>query len=427
MGNTPHFLRRGPRRFGLLEIPTWGCGAMENFESGTLDGGGEPYIGWLGGGKVTLWGGTAAYEDFETGTLSGGGADFGWSATGLVYFSVTVAITGRFMDLSSTGTIVATVSGSGSFTYQWFQGGMAMTNGGEYSGVTTNTLTITGVTNPDYTTYYCQATSLGTTMQSNTVTLIDRASDWKNRALLIGGNPSGPTVTALRTFWNGLVSDGASSPILSLNAMVPDDIPSMQTPFVVGPGLDPWVNHGFAIGDLTVNGLVGNSTTKYLETGFVPSTAGSNLGCAFYTVSLAGSTGCNLSGVSASTFFQAIAKYSDGHAYFYDNGNGVVVASPPNLGGFYAQNRVSATDHRAWFANSTHAFAQIGSTDAAAFGSYTSFAVEAFANNASGTIQQFSGDRQSFAVFYSLMTSTQLSNLYNRTQTLRTSLGGGFI
>lgn len=255
----------------------------------------------------------------------------------------------------------------------------------------------------------------------------DPANEWGLRVVANGGAaPGSTTKNALNTFYSGLVSDGLLGSAGVVNCFAPDSLVAAQTPFLIGLGLDPWTNHSFVSGDLTVNGLVGNASSKWMDTGFLPTLLSPGIGMAWY-VSSVGAAGVELSCTDASHFFQATSKYSDGHAYFFDNQNGVAIASPSGLGGFYAQNRVSTTDHRAWFANSGNAFAQIGATDTVAFGAFPSWSCYAFANNAVGTAQQFSSSRLSFAALTYQMTSTQLSNLYNRVQTLRTALGGGFV
>lgn len=261
----------------------------------------------------------------------------------------------------------------------------------------------------------------------------DVIDDWALRVVANGGAaPSGGTITALKTFMSGLVTDGLDTKILAMNCFVSDSLTAAITPQIVRglTQLDPWTNHNFVSGDLTVNGLIGNASNKYLETGFNPATSGfSNLTLGYYAYSLSGAgvSAISLSCSDASHYFQTVDKYSDGKGYFFDNQNGIAVNSPPAVGGFYVQNRVSSTDHRAWFANSGNAFAQIGSTDTNAFGAYPSYAMMAFANNGAGTIQQYSGDRLSFAFVAQQMSSTNLSNLYSRVQTLRTSLGGGYV
>lgn len=428
-----HFLHRNRRYLNgdFAELPFL---AYEDYESQTL-GDVSLLNGWAAGGIVFTYAGGVAYENFETSTLSNNtppGPDFGWIGTGIVYgLGFSSQPSSVFTEDGSTVTFsVSVTQGFSPYTYQWQKNGVNLSNGGSVSGATTATLTITGVSSTDYANYDCVVTDAqGLAVTSNTVSLSSLVDDWAARVVVNGGAaPSAGSKTALRSFWSGLISDGIDLLVLEANAFAPDNLIAAITPLVKGPGLDPWTNHNFVSGDLTINGLIGNSSNKYLETGFNPLATGlSNLCAAFYTTSLAGSTGCNLSATTASEFFQLIAKYSDTNGYFFDNQNGVVISGASGLGGFYAETRVSSTDHRAWFANSLHSFSQLGATDAASFGSYPNRAVMAFANNAAGTIQQYSGDRMSFASFMKSMNSTQIANFYIRVQALRVAFGGGYV
>lgn len=256
---------------------------------------------------------------------------------------------------------------------------------------------------------------------------MDPVTEWAQRVVVNGGAaPGSTTKTALTTFYNGLYSDGLIGLVGMVNCIVPDSLVATETPLLTCTGNDPWVNHNFVSGDLTVNGIAGNASTKYMDTGFLPTQypASSQLGTAHYVFTVS-ATGVEMSASTATQFFQVVSKFSDGHAYFFDNQAGVVIASPSGLGGFYAENRTSSTDHRAWFANSTHGFAQIGSTDTTTFGSYPGFNVFFLANDGAGTAQQWSSSRVSFGSINFGMNSTQLQNLYNRVQQVRTDLGGG--
>jgi hypothetical protein len=56
-------------------------------------------------------------------------------------------------------------------TYQWKKNGVTLTNGGQYSGVTTANLTISNTTGTDADTYTCEVTGSGNTVVSNAATL----------------------------------------------------------------------------------------------------------------------------------------------------------------------------------------------------------------------------------------------------------------
>lgn len=428
-----HFLHRNRRYLNgdFAQLPLL---AYEDFETLTL---GQVALlnGWAAAGKVITYAGGIGYEDFETSTLSNNtppGPDYGWAASGVLSFSATATLGSGFVDLGGTITIsVSTTAVSGStLTYQWFQNGVALSNGGEYSGVTTSTLTITGVTNVDYTTYNCQVTCLGSTATSTTVTVIDRATDWSNRVVANGGSaPAAGTVTALRTFWNGCISDGFSAKILCFNPVAPDSLTAAITPFIKGAGSDPWTNHNFVSGDLSVNGLTGNTSTKYLDSGFnLTSFASAQAaGIASYAYSLSGSgTQCELGAYNLQGIIFYLKLAGSIHTF---NGtialNSIVTATPGN--GYYCDSRISSTDHRIYFASSGSAHAQTGSTDSTSFtGTLPSITLTGFAENHNGSIGSFCADTISMFAMHSGLASSESSNFFNRVQTLRTSFGGGF-
>ncbi len=255
----------------------------------------------------------------------------------------------------------------------------------------------------------------------------DPVSAWSPSVVANGGAaPSGATVTALSNFYNGLVSDGLVTLVGAVNCCVPDSLIACLTPLLIGGGLNPWTNRNFLAGDLTVNGLVGNGSSKYLQTGVDRSGNNPFSGMAFYSYSVGG-VGVELGGSTASAYFQATSKYNDGNNYFFDGATGVVLVAS-GLSGFYSQQRVSLVDHRAFFANSTHIFAQIGSTDII---SWTGLPIGVppfvLANSAIGVAGQFSTSCISFAAITFGMTSAQTNALYARIVTLRTALGGGYV
>lgn len=430
-----HTYHRAPRRYGVGDFPALPLLSYEDFESQTL-GGADLADGWLSGGRVITYAGALAYEDFETSTLSNNtppGPDFGWSGAGLILFTASATLGSQFVDLGGTITIsVSTSTAAGStLAYQWFQNGVALTNGGEYSGATSSILTITGVTNPDYTTYNCAVTCLGISVTSNTVSVVDRATNWSNRVVTNGGAaPAGGTVTALRTFWNGCITDGTSSKVVVFNPIAPDNLTAAITPFVVGAGSDPWTNHNFVSGDLTVNGLTGNASTKYLDTGFsLASFASAQAAGIFsYAYNLTNTgTECDMGAYNVQGIIFYLKLSGNVHTF---NGtiasNSIVTATPGN--GYFCDSRVSSVDHRLFFANSGTSHAQIGATDSTSFtGTLPAFNLYAFDENFNGSVGgTWSSDTLSTLGMHSGFSAAQSSSFFSRLQTLRTSFGGGF-
>lgn len=131
------------------------------------------------------------------------------------------------------GNATFTVSATGtSLTYQWKKNGVALTNNGHYSGVTTNTLTITGTTGADSDTYTVDVTGSGNTVTSTPATLT------VNTAAAITTQPvsqgsclgSNVTFTVAATGYNlsyvwkkGTTVVGTNSPTLTLTGLVAGD------------------------------------------------------------------------------------------------------------------------------------------------------------------------------------------------------------
>lgn len=94
------------------------------------------------------------------------------------------------------------------------------------------------------------------------------ATDWEMRVVANGGaQPSANTVVAMETLRLGCIAAGLTNKIHSLCVFVPDSLIAATTPLFKHFGSDPWTNNNFLSGDLTVNGLKGNGTTKSLDTG----------------------------------------------------------------------------------------------------------------------------------------------------------------
>jgi hypothetical protein len=256
------------------------------------------------------------------------------------------------------------------------------------------------------------------------------AQKWALQVMLNGGAaPSQSTITALDMFWNGLQMDGLDTKIIVLNAFVPDSLIAAITPFVVGVGINPWTNHNFVAGDLTVNGLTGNGTNKYLETGILSSTLGANLGMVSYAA-VVSPVGFDFGAFDAARDFFIASKYSDNKSYFSSGEvRGVVGVNPTSPGaGFYSCQRTSNTSMAAYFASSGSPFAQIGATDVAASPGYPTQTLYSLAlQQNTGGPQLWSSATISFQAITNGLSSADTQKLFNRVQTLRTALGGGFV
>ncbi len=265
------------------------------------------------------------------------------------------------------------------------------------------------------------------------------AAAWAARVIVNGGIlPSVATQQAIADFQCGLITDGLDTQMIAWNALVPDSLTAAITPQLVGVGLDPWTNIGpFVAGDLTVNGLVGNGTTKALDTGINPqgvfgaASPGTDCGLTFYCFTNndllnAVAMGCDNGGFGQ---FSIIGNNStQSFAYAYDLAS-VAAANQTGFTGYNSGNRTAANALALYQANSgtahhTLVSSAVGNLGAAAVPPYT-IHVFCFANNTGNA--NFTNQRLSFSAIHHGLSSAQSALFFARIQTLRTSLGGGFI
>jgi hypothetical protein len=91
-------------------------------------------------------------------------------------------------------------------------------------------------------------------------------ANWALRVSINGGaSPSTNTQIALTTFMQSLYNNNIYSKMISVNCLVPDNLIAASTPLIFIAGNSLWTNHNFVSGDLTVNGLLGNGSSKYFQ------------------------------------------------------------------------------------------------------------------------------------------------------------------
>jgi hypothetical protein len=345
-----------------------------------------------------------------------------------------------------TGTVQVgqTLSGSdGTWTnsptgyaYQW------LSNGTPIGGATANTFLLTGTQLGEVITFQVTASNAGgigspatSTATSAVAAAINAlATNWSARVVTNGGAaPSGATVTAISNFCDALDAASLTAQMIAVNVFAPDSLIAAITPLIKNFGIDPWTNNNFVAGDLTVNGLVGDAATKYLETGVIPDAAfpsADSCGISAY-VSVNGAINgweAGAFGVSQTTTWLGFATNYAASVELFAFTAGAQVAAT-GLAGFYAMNRISHTDTRSFFANSSNAFAQIGATDATPAGiipdinTILVFCVKSTAGNPF----QFTDHDLSFIAFHQGLSAADSLALYNAVQALRTALGGGMV
>lgn len=284
--------------------------------------------------------------------------------------------------------------------------------------------------------------------------------DWAQRVTNNGDpTPSQAIQGYVTTWYQTLVTAGVWSKIKWINFMAPGGIITARTPFLVpAASNDPWVDPTghYNNSAITVNGWQAsaetNFNTGFINTGIDPSSiyASTNEASLFAYVNALGdgseANQCDICCVSGLNGGQhnlfTVDNPSPTGGFYYDNwdpsgGQGNAGVSSPNIAGFYLASRLSPTDLKMYFANSSHAWAQVGSSASSggvvpqgsnagpAPGGYMLFGFM----GGGGSIFFGSGSRKR----YSLMggglglTSADGQVLYNATQTLRQSFGGGFV
>lgn len=435
-----HFLRR-QRRFSLGEFPSPSIGAFEDFESQRLDYGG-PERGWAGPGVVYTYAALVAFENYETSTLNSTILPvFGWASGGVgTPPSFSVQPTASVGAMAGDNIIITAteINGAAPVTFQWQKNGVNLSNGGVVSGATTTTLTLTGISTGDYGSYTLIATDAASASATSTACVVtDITSDWVTRVVAAGGaTPSGATQTALTTFMNGLVTDSIYTSMKGVCCFVPDSLIASITPLIKGTGISPWTNHSFVLGDLSLNGLKGNGSSKYLDTGILPNPtfASDNDGALTvynYSASTSGiiDLGCEGSAFNVNSF-HLYAPWSDGNIYsdIYGAGTGRIAVAYPAATGFVSSNRTASNAHAVYKGSSNfpHSTLVTGSGVSDQTRSSTR-SVYCFGSNANGTPAGFSNRRMSFAAVHGGLSSGQSANLFTRVHQMRKDLHGGYV
>jgi hypothetical protein len=330
------------------------------------------------------------------------------------------------------------------------------TNGGPYpssQNAAGLTAVITGLT-PNTTYYFVvaannnpptpcssanSAQASATTPQSGAIL----AADWAARVVVNGGaDPTGAETVALAAFYDGLVVDGISSKMIHINHISPNSITAYLTPFLVGGGNDPWVarcgnNHGASL-SLTVNGIAasgGNVATE--DTGINDSTVYStddDGGLVVYvhtTVSEGPADVGYRNDALDHSFFLLTNAGNLKVAACRDQLVGSLAPVDANNQGYFSLQRTSHVNLNLYFASSVVAHYSQANSAVGESGVRQNFTfyfngVHSIDHGPTCTGYPSPTKRYSFFAITKGLTSAEDTSLYNRVQTLRTALGGGF-
>jgi hypothetical protein len=267
----------------------------------------------------------------------------------------------------------------------------------------------------------------------------DPVQEWSRKVALFGGAaPSTTTSNALRTFYSALDTDGTLYKAVAYNAMVPDSLTACLVPLIWQSGNPIWTNINFGATNLSVNGLQGNGSSKYLQA-YVTNgwnARGWNNNSAGFSVLLWANPDTGGNGIVGS------AQATDQMGLFSFGGTGlfrcwkttgvnadfVSASVSPQTNGWLCGSRTANNAIAMYKARGDQVHTLVTNATGAstapgaallATGSF------AFALNNGGTPAAYSPATMSFIGFHSGMTQTENSNLYVRVSTLRTALGGG--
>lgn len=277
----------------------------------------------------------------------------------------------------------------------------------------------------------------------------DEVENWAMRVVSLGGvAPSTSTKSALRTFYSGLGSANILSKMVAVNALPPDNLTAASMPLIWRAGNELWTNNNFLAGDLTVDGLIGDGSSKYLNTGIItsavtgqsPNVTGFSDTSAGISVLMFSNPGTITAGffrvAGAVAFSQFGDQLSDTGNYSFfcwraSGASGSNFLSPLALPsstwiGYLGSNRTASNAIAVYRASSTLAHATLGSGAVAqtgtAFGAQPIFA---FAVNSNGPAILFANQRLSFLALHAGLSSAESALFYDLIAALRIALGGG--
>lgn len=444
--NTGGFSPCQPITVGSVLLDT-----MQSYANGAALNGLNGGTGWCRTAAYvdrTAYLGLQALDTMESYTnganLVGLNGGTGWAGA---YNADNVAITlaaNAWADGSTPVTIAAVATGGfPAYTYQWYKDGIALSNAGHYSGVTTATLTITSFDVTDEASFTVKVTDTTARVFTSSACVTHEALTagqlWAQQVNVNGGDwPAIATVNAADTF-NAAIS-GLAARIYHLNFIAPDSLVAALTPFIATVGAKLWTKHTRGVPpaeSITVVGLKAatNDTNGIVyDTGFAPSGVAawtaSNGGMSVYageavppssTSDLSGS----FDGVSAAIGIQA--NNGTNHLFILWDTTQRIQYIAAAAGGFYMASRTAANLLTAYFANSGNAWASTGTNVNNTGRTPNAQNIGVCGEIQAGPVYATNPSRISFVAYHDGFNSADGQTLFNAVQSLRTSLGGGFV
>lgn len=252
--------------------------------------------------------------------------------------------------------------------------------------------------------------------------------DYRVRLAAAGGvEPSATTLSALENFVDNLASCGTGailSKMIAVNCFVPDSLEAALTPLIANAGLPVWANNGFVAGDLTTDGLKGNGSSKYLNTGCVPNVvfdSVDNTGVTVYS-DYVNEVKCEM-GSSDGTNHQRINWHVFATTFAYEH-NGDATFGAAGMSGYISCNRPAGVGNQVYRASVGFGGHVLAATSGDAAGALNNRSLYVFCTNNSGTAQLFCSKRLRFAAVHDALTNLESSCFWASIQVLRNTLGG---
>ncbi len=271
-------------------------------------------------------------------------------------------------------------------------------------------------------------------------------SDWPARVVANGGAvPSVNSTNSVNIFYTHLVKTGLTNKLISVIGFAPDSIIAATTPIYFQAGASMWTNINFGASNLTVNGLQGNATDKYLDSRINVSTLSAggfgdlSAGISMMIYSDTNSVGDEFGSLGTLPSANSIFALSQAHTVvafncwlFTSVNAGFVNRAPPhaNWSGYLSGNRTAADAIRLDMVTNgvfniyTNAISTVAGNNNDTITNLTAFAIWQ-PNTTPATRVSFSDSTVSFIAVHAGLTFTESSNLAVGVFQLRTNFGGG--
>lgn len=285
------------------------------------------------------------------------------------------------------------------------------------------------------------ATAFGQAFTQSDIPFLAQGSEWAARVVANGGpTPSANTINAMETLRRGLITAGLSGKIYSLCVFVPDSLTAALTPLIKIKGYDPWTNQNFDSTNLTIEGLKGDGTSKYLFSGvqalFVQTNTAGNCGLSVLITESAGNVaGGDIGQIdvgSANPLILATSQAIDtgivGQTAFYTSVSKLIgnFAFGPDYGrcGFVSGNSINS-NVVVYAQNPLIAQEMVASNHVTTAVTSISTNITVFAIIRETIPELFSAKRMSVALIHDGFTASEASTLASLLFACRTSIGGG--